>query len=233
VRQVFAIAGRDLRSTYLSPFGIGGTALFAALCGVLLVLDLDGGQARLDSWFAWLFIVLGLLAALVTMRSFAEEERTGSLELLITAPVTTTQVVLGKLAGALGVLLLVTAASILCPLYLAHLSNPDAGPIVTGYVGLVLVGAAFTSIGLAVSAATGNPLVAAAGTAAALIALWFGALVGGGLTGRPRAVLDYLSPASHVVGFLRGTLSITDVGYFLSVVIVGAVVTSLVVDGRR
>jgi ABC-2 type transport system permease protein len=233
VRQALTIAGRDLRTTYLSPFGVGTTAGFVAASGVLLVIDLGGGQARLDGWFAPLFVLLGLLAALITMRSFAEEERSGGLEMLLTAPVSKGSVVAGKLMGALGVLLVVTAATVVCPLLVAGMGNPDAGPIVTGYIGVVLVGGAFVAAGLAVSAATGNPLVAATGTAALLLGLWFGGLVGGGLTGRPKVVLDYLSPASHVTGFLRGTVGVIDVVYFLSLALAGVTVAMVALARRR
>ena len=77
MRQAVTIAARDLRATYVSAFGIGCTAAFAALAGVLLVFDLRGNQARLDLWFSSLFVALGLLAALLTQRAFAEEERSG------------------------------------------------------------------------------------------------------------------------------------------------------------
>jgi ABC-2 type transport system permease protein len=233
VRQALTIAGRDLRTTYFSPFGIGTTAGFVAASGVLLVIDLHPGQARLDAWFASLFVLLGLLAALVTMRSFAEEERSGGLELLLTAPVSPGQVVAGKLLGALGVLMVIAAATVVCPLVVASMGRPDAGPIVTGYVGLVLVGGAFVATGLAVSAATANPLVAATGTAAVLVGLWFGGLIGGGLTGKPKAVLDYLSPANHVTGFLRGTVGVVDVVYFLSFAVAGVTVAMIVLARRR
>lgn len=233
MRPALTIAGRDLRAAYLSPFGIGTTAGFVALAGVLLVLDLNPGQARLDAWFASLFVLLGLLASLVTMRSFAEEERAGSLELLVTAPVATWQIVLGKLLGALGVLVVVAAASVVCPLVVASMGHPDGGPVITGYVGLLLVGGAFASIGLAVSATTANPLVAATGTAAGLLALWFGGLLAGSLTGRPRAILDYISPATHVTGFLRGTIGVTDVVYFVSLLVIGALGAGAVLEGRR
>ena len=163
MRQALTIAARDLRATYLTPFGFGCTAAFAALSGVLLVFDLRGNQARLDLWFAGLFIALGLLAALLTMRSFAEEERAGTLELLLTAPVRLWQVAVGKLLGVAGVLVALVAATVACPLLVAGMGDPDPGPILTGYTGVVLVGFAFVAVGLAVSAATANPLVAAAG----------------------------------------------------------------------
>jgi ABC-2 type transport system permease protein len=233
VRQVLAIASRDLRSTYASAFGVGCTAGFAALSGVLLVFDLRGNQARLDLWFSFLFVALGLLAALLALRSFAEEERAGTLELVLTSPVSDWQVALGKLLGVLGVLAVVIAATVACPLLVSSMGNPDTGPILTGYVGLVLLGAGFLALGLAVSAATGNPLVAAAGTAAVLVALWLGGVLAGGLGGRAHLVLEYLSPASHVTGFLRGTLALVDVTYFVSMIVVGFAGALGVLRARR
>src|SRR5437867_1439394 len=135
MRQALAIASRDLRSTYLTPFGVGCTAGFAAFAGVLLVVDLRGDEARLDAWFAPLYVVV--------------------------------------------------------------------------------------AVGLAVSAATGNPLAAAVGTAAVLLGLWGMGVVAAGLTGRLGRVLSYLAPSSHVTGFLRGTLALTDLVYFLSFAALG------------
>jgi ABC-2 type transport system permease protein len=151
---------------------------------------------------------------------------------VLTSPVRLWQVALGKLLGVLGVLGVVIAATVACPLLVSSMGNPDAGPVVTGYVGLVLLGAGFLAIGVAVSAATANPLVAAAGTAAVLVALWLGGVLAGGLGGRPHLVLEYLSPSSHVTGFLRGTLALTDVVYFVSMIVAGFA-GALAVLGRR
>ena len=203
MRQAVTIAARDLRATYVSAFGIGCTAAFAALAGVLLVFDLRGNQARLDLWVSSLFVALGLLAALLTQRAFAEEERSGTLELLLTSPVRFWQVAVGKLFGVCGVLLAAIAATVVCPLLVASLGNPDGGPIITGYVGLVLVG------------------------------LWLAGVLAGGLGGRLHVVLEYLSPTSHVTGFLRGTLSIADVAYFVSMTVVGVVGVTVVLGTRR
>jgi ABC-2 type transport system permease protein len=230
---VTAIAGNEVRVTFLSAFGIGTAAGFAALAGALLIFDLSPGVARFDAWFASLFVVVGLFASLVTMRALAEEERSGTLELLLTGPVTTGRVIIGKLLGAVAVLALVTIFTFVCPLAVATMAHPDFGPIVTGYLGVIVVGSAFVSVGIAVSAATGNPLISAVATAAILLALWFGGVVGGGLTGAPRAVLDYFSPASHVTGFLRGTISAADLTYFASVIVVGVASAVAVVEARR
>ena len=233
MRQAVTIAARGLRATYVSAFGIGCTAAFAALAGVLLVFDLRGNQARLDLWFSSLFVALGLLAALLALRAFAEEERSGTLELLLTSPVRLWQVAVGKLLGVAGVLAAAIAATVVCPLLVASMGNPDPGPILTGYAGLALVGVAFLALGLALSATTPNPLVAAAGTAAVLVALWLAGVLAGGLGGRPHVVLEYLSPTSHVTGFLRGTLAVADIAYFLSMALAGLVGVIAVLGARR
>jgi ABC-2 type transport system permease protein len=233
VRQALTIAARDLRATYVSAFGIGCTAAFGALAGVLLVFDLRGNQARMDLWFSSLFVALGLLAALLAQRSFAEEERSGTLELLLTSPVHHLHVAVGKLLGVCGMLVAAIAATVVCPLLVASMGNPDGGPIVTGYVGLFLVGTGFLALGLAVSAATPNPLVAAAGTAAVLVALWLAGVLAGGLGGRPHVILEYLSPTSHVTGFLRGTVAVADVAYFLSMAVIGVAAVIAVLGSRR
>jgi gliding motility-associated transport system permease protein len=232
-RPLLAIAWRDLRATYLSAFGIGATAGYAALAGVVLVISLRGNQARLDTWFGPMYVALGLVACLLTTRSFADEERSGGLELLLTAPLQRWQVVAGKLLGAVAVLAVLGASTVACPLLVAHLGRVDTGPVVTGYAGLVVMGLAFVAVGLAVSAATSNPLVSASGSAAILVALWLAGVVAAGLRGLPQFVLQYLSPTQHVTGFLRGTLSVADVTYFLSVAVVGVGACVIVLGQRR
>ena len=125
------------------------------------------------------------------------------------------------------------AATVACPLLVVNMGNPDSGPVFTGYVGLFVVGIAFLAVGLAASAATASPLVAAAGTAAALLALWLGGVLAGGLGGRPHLVLDYLSPASHVTGFLRGTLAVSDFTYFASMALAGVAAAWAILRTRR
>ena len=227
------LGARELRATFGSAFGYGLTAGFLALAGVLLVFALRPGEARLDGWFGPLFVVAGVLAALLTMRSFAEEERSGSLELLLTAPLPLWQVVAGKFVGVAAVYLVMLAGTVACPLLLASMGEPDTGPITTGYLGLVLVGLAFLAVGLAASAATSSQLIASTATAGVLMALWFAAGLTSTLDGTWRTVLDYLSPSTHVTGFLRGTLALADVVYFLSLATLGLTLTLVLVRERR
>lgn len=234
LRRVAAVAGRELRSTFGTAFGYGLVAGFLALAGLLLVFALRAGEARLDSWFAWLFVAFGVLAPLLAMRTLADEERSGSLELLLTSPVRTGEVVAGKLVGVVALFVLLVAGTLVCPWLVARMGDPDPGPIVTGYIGLVLVGLGFLAVGLAASAATSNQLVAAASAAGLLLALWFGAGLADALGGGAVAsTLRYLSPSTHVTGFLRGTLAIADVTYFLGMCVLGALAAVTIVEARR
>jgi len=233
VRAARAIAGRELRSAFSSPFGYGLVAGYLALAGLLLVLALRDGEARLDGWFTPMFVLTAALCALLTMRSFAEEERTGSLELLLTAPLRGRDVVVGKLLGAFGVVAVIVAATVTAPIIVGVLGDPDWGPVVTGYIGLALVALCFCALGLVSSAATASQLVAAAVSAGLLLGLWFGAAALGNAPGFVGAALTYLSPAEHVSGFLRGTIAAVDVVYFASFVPVALSAATAVLRVRR
>ena len=233
IGPTIAIAGRDLKAVTASAFGVGLLAGTAALSGAILVVDLRGGQARLDQWFSALVVLVGLLAVLVSTRAFAEEERRGSLELVLTAPVSRIQVVIGKLGGALGVLLAAIAATAGCPIVVATMGHPDGGPILTGYVGLGVAAVAFAALTGAVSAAAANPLTSAVGGSALLLALWATGVVAGGARGRVHDVGTALSPASHLTGFLRGTLAVPDLAYFAALAVFGVGATVAVLSWRR
>ena len=233
VARISAIAGREIRAIGASPFGVGAIAGLAGVSGATLVFDLRAGQARLDTWFDALVVLVGLLAVLVTTRTFAEEERRASLEYLLTSPVTAVQVAVGKLLGTVVILAVALVGTVACPLLVAGMGHPDPGPIITGYVGLVLASVAFAAVGCAMSAATSNPLVSAAATAGVLLLAWGAGLIGSGLRGRTQMVLAAFSPASHLTGFLRGTLGPRDVGYFMVVAGIGLAGTVAVLNSRR
>lgn len=233
VRIPVIIAYRDAKAAFARPIGYGLTAGFLVLAGVLLVLALRAGEARLDGWFAPLYLLTGVLAALLGMRSFAEEEAAGSLEVLTTGPFRPWQLVMGKLGGVMIVFSIVAVATFVAPFLLASMGDPDLGPVVTGYIGLFLLGAAFLSVAVAASAATASQLVAGAVAVGILMGLWFGTVVVSGLDGPVRTVVEYLSPSNHVTGFLRGTLALDDVVYFLSLAIVGIVVAAELLRSRR
>jgi ABC-2 type transport system permease protein len=233
IGPTLAIAGRDVRAIGASAFGVGTMAGTAALSGAVLVVDLRAGQARLDQWFGALIVLVGLLSVLVATRSFSEEERRGSLELVLTAPVSRAQVAVGKLCGTWAVLVGAVVATVGCPILVAMVGHPDGGPIVTGYVGLLAAAVAFAALAAAASAATSNPLTGAAAGAAVLLALWASGVVTSGGRGRLHDVLTGLSPTTHITGFLRGTLALPDLVYFGLLAVFGLGATITVLSWRR
>ncbi|MGH9184455.1 MAG: ABC transporter permease, partial [Acidimicrobiales bacterium] len=206
---------------------------FLALAGVLLVGALRTGEARLDGWFSPLFALSAVLCALLAMRTFAEEERTGSLELLLTAPLRPWQVVLGKLTGTVAVFAAAVAATVTAPVLVATMGNPDLGPVVTGYAGWLLLGVAYCAVGVAASTATASQLAAGAATAGLLLGLWFSDAVTDGMNGTVGRILAYGSPGNHVDGFLRGTIAAADVVYFVSMTVLAGAVAATILRARR
>jgi ABC-2 type transport system permease protein len=130
-------------------------------------------QTTIQSFLTWGSIFLMFLGPALTMRLFAEEEKLGTLELLLTSPVRDVEVVLGKYFAALGMFIIMNGITFYYPLLLAWFGHPDWGPIFSGYLGLILIGAVFISIGLFTSSLTSNQILAYALGSIFILALWF------------------------------------------------------------
>jgi ABC-2 type transport system permease protein len=160
-----------------------------------------------------------LFAAALAMRLVAEEKKLGTWELLLTAPVRDTEVVLGKFLGSLGVLVSMLALTFYFPILLwAFGGDPDTGPIITGYLGLFLLGAASLSIGLFASSITSNQIVAAVVAGGILAVLYFVGAAGDNMSGAVGDILSYISLSSHFPDFINGIIDTRAIVYYLSVV---------------
>jgi ABC-2 type transport system permease protein len=179
-------------------------------------------KASVQGIFEYAPIGLSLLVVpVVTMRLLAEEKRTGTLEMLITLPVTDSDVILGKYLGGLGLVLTLVLATIAYPFAMFkwpwNLGPLDWGPVLAGYFGLVLFSAAAVAIGLLVTALTESQAIAFFITFFLLVSLWYVSEVAAFLGGTFGNVLEYLSFQTHLDGFARGIVDTRDVIYFLSV----------------
>lgn len=156
----------------------------------------------------------------------------GTIELLLTSPVTDTQVVLGKYLASLALLGLLLACTFFLPLYVMLYGNPDPGPIVAGYLGLLLLGASILAIGIFLSSLTSNQLVAAITSIVTVFLLW---LIGfaSQAPGRLGKVFGYLSLMEHYQDFMRGILATTHVVYYLSVITACLYLTVKSVESAR
>jgi ABC-2 type transport system permease protein len=222
------IAKREFRSNFDSPLA------YVVICLGLIMLGfvffyLNGGfwqadRASLQSLFFQAPRGLSfLIVPVVTMRLLAEEKRSGTLEMLITLPVRDHEVILGKFLGAWGLVLLLIASTAVYPLVMFrfpwHLGALDAGPIVSGYIGLILYSAAAVSIGLLISTLTESQVIAFFLTFVILFALhsvgWIEG-VGGPIV---RTVIGFVSFDARLAPFARGMINSRDVVFFVSITI--------------
>jgi ABC-2 type transport system permease protein len=171
---------------------------------------------------------------IVTMRSYAEEKRSGTIELLLTAPLTDLQIILGKFTGAMGLyasMLLVTALSMGA---LFFFGTPEVKPLLATYLGLLLMGGCFVSVGLLISSFTSNQIVAGAVTFGVFLILW---VINWPAPFAPwpwlQTFLNYASIVDHFDDFSRGVLDTKHVVYYISFIAVGLFLTARSVDTER
>jgi ABC-2 type transport system permease protein len=251
VGNILAVAGKELRSYFASPIAYIVTGFWALVFGyffyVMLYFFLQRSQQAMgmgpqsvnvnQDMIRYVLsnasvVVLFVLPA-ITMRTYSEEKRSGTIELLLTSPLTDLQIILGKFLGTLalyGAMLLVTV------LYIALLfwfGNPEVKPILAGYLGLLLLGGCFLSIGLFISSLTKNQIVAAVITFVTFLMLWVIDWMASDATGTTATVLRYLSITGHFEDFSKGIIDTKHVIYYLSLITFGLFLTAKAVDTER
>jgi ABC-2 type transport system permease protein len=242
MNPMMTIAKREFRSYFDSPlayvviclslFGIG--LLFFAYHGGFWQVD----KASVGGLFDWAPVGLSLLVVpVVTMRLLAEERRSGTLEMLITLPVSDSDVILGKYIGALGLVFTVIAALLVYPIAMFrwpwNLGPFDWGPVLAGLVGLSLFAAAAVAIGLLVSALTESQSIAFFVTFFVLASLWYLAEFAAILSGTAANVLEFISFQTRLEGFERGLVDTRDVVYFLSVTALSLALSFRALERRK
>jgi ABC-2 type transport system permease protein len=170
---------------------------------------------------------------MITMRTYSEEKRSGTIELLLTAPLTDLQIIMGKFLGAMALYAAMLAVTFVHMAVLYAFGRPEWIPIATGYLGMLLMGGCFISIGLLISSLTKNQIVAGMITFAVFLLLWVINWIGSFTGPTTQAVLDYLSITNHLDDFTRGILDTTHLVYYLSFIAFGLFLTARSVDTER
>lgn len=255
MRNALAIAGKELRSYFVSPVGyvvltgfllLGGWFFFnllsrfsfllniyAAMRNPELQAQLNLNDAVITPLLHNLSVVLVIIVPMITMRSFAEERRSGTYELLMTAPLSITEVVAGKFLAVLAFLLIMIGLTGVYPLVLMLFGNPEVGVMLAGYLGLTLLAVSFATIGLLTSSLTENQIIAAVSCLVTLLLLYviaWPADTAGGLLGE---VLKYLSLTEHFAEMVKGVIDTRDLVYFASVIALGLFLTQRSVESVR
>jgi ABC-2 type transport system permease protein len=177
--------------------------------------------------------VLSILTPVITMRLLSEETKTGTMETLMTAPVTDFEVVFGKFLAAWGLYGVMLTPTLLYIAALSWVGNPDIGPIISSYIGLILMGAMFVSVGLLVSALTKNQIVSAVIGIGALMILWFAGYYVAGGEGWSSEILRYIGTFGHWDTFTKGLIDTRDIIYYASLTALFIFITVRVVESRK
>lgn len=226
MKNTMLIARREFRAYLTSPMAYIVACVFLVLYGALFVWyfnNTDYSDTSINGYlgyWGWVNpgnLILMMFAAALAMRLIAEEKKLGTWELLLTAPLRDTEIVMGKFLGSLGMLVSMLALTLYFPLLLWIFGNPDGGPIITGYLGLFLLGAASLSIGLFASSVTSNQIVAAVIAGGILAVLYFIGSAGGSISGAVGDILSYISLSSHFPAFMAGIIDTQAIVYYLSV----------------
>lgn len=229
--MILTIASRELKNLFLSPLAWAIMAVLQLILAYLFLSQLDtfvqlqprlagieGAPGVTDIVVAPLLQTTGFLLLLVapaiTMRVFSDERRNRTLSLLLSAPVSMTDIVLGKFLGVTLFFLLLLVLLAAMPLALYAGTTLDAGKLAAGLLGLALLLSAIAAIGVFMSSLTEQPVVAAISTLGLLLMLWIIDWSGGSGEGVTE-LLPYLSLKTHFESFLKGLFSTADVAYYL------------------
>ncbi len=236
MRIIYSIARKELMIYFASPIAYVVAGVFLALTGVFFIDSIDRPFAEaavrgllLNS----VFFLMTLLPPILTMRLLAEEQKLGTIELLLTAPVRDYEVIIGKYLASLAIL----SVTILCTLFyvgiLYKFSSPDLGPIFSGYLGFLIYGAACLSIGMLASSLTANQIVAAVVGFGIILLFTVIDRVSTVLSGMVATILAQLSLTTHFDAFSRGVIATNDITYYLILTFVFLFLATRSLESRR
>lgn len=234
MERTLTIAKREFRSYFNSP------AAYIVICLFLLLLGFFFwnpffliNRASVRSMFDLMSVLLLPTAPAMTMGLLSEEKRTGTIEVLLTMPVRDSEVIIGKFLGALGLLAVLLSLTLAYPISVGTLGNLDWGPVLTGYLALLLEGAAMLAIGVLASSWTSNQLIAFFTAGILCFALWILSRFLPFLPQSAASALEWLSFDYHFQNMVRGVVDSRNVIYFLSVIGLSLAMAFRSLESRR
>ncbi|MBU08040.1 MAG: hypothetical protein CME13_08720 [Gemmatimonadetes bacterium] len=257
MRNLWAIYTKELRSYFVSPVAYVIAGVFLFLSGYLFrnilmqfnfwciqfsqrAQFMQGGMPNLNlnemvvtQFFGVMDFIWLLVVPMLTMRLLAEEKKNGTMELLMTSPISTVEILLGKFLACLTLYMTIVALTLVYCGILELYGDPDWGPIWSAYLGYLLLGGTFIGVGMLASSVTENQIVAVLLAFGALLTLWlidWSASFAGPTAAK---VLQYLSIIQHLQDFQRGVIDTSDVVFYLSFIFFSLFVTTRVLESRR
>jgi ABC-2 type transport system permease protein len=254
MRNYLTIVGKELRTMFVSPIAYVVLAVFFGVSGYFFYVimsfyvqqasmrqfgaspfPMDVPTMVVESYLGIISTILLFLLPMITMGVFAEERKRGTIELLLTSPLTHLQLILGKFSGAFIFLLVMFVPAVLNILLIVTYTDPAPPilPYLVGLLGALLLGGALLAVGLFVSSLTENQIVAAAATFGVFIILWVLDASAGPSTTVLNETLRYLSVLNHYEDFTKGIFDTQHLVFYLSFMVFGLFLTSLALDSDR
>lgn len=256
--NVIAIFQRELKAFFVSPIAYVVLTVFLLLSGFFFTnifsavvqnsmmqgmrsqqmgqppQPIDVPSIVTRSFFGTMSVVLLFMIPMVTMGLFSEERKRGTIELLLTAPLTSLQVVLGKFLSGLAFFACMLGLSLVFMLTLSYFSRPELGPLASGYLGLLLYGASLVALGMFISSLTENQIIAAVLSFGLILTLWIIDSFAGGSSGTIGGqILSYLSVIEHLEDFIKGVIDTSNVIFYASLATLGLILTYRSVESFR
>ncbi len=252
MNNILAIAQKEVRAYFASPIAYVVIGLFTLLFGYFYVailnwfvqqgmqmsmgmgpMTLNVNQQMIRPLLLNMTVVLLFVLPMITMRTYAEEKRSGTIELLLTSPLTDLQIILGKFFGAMALYAAMLLVTLVYVAALFFFGSPEWKPIATAYLGLLLMGGCFVSVGLLVSSFTRNQIVAGMLTFGVFLLLWVIDWIGSFAGPTIEPIVTYLSITQHFDDFAKGVIDTKHLVYYLSFMTFGLFLTAKSVDSER
>ncbi|MSP78079.1 MAG: hypothetical protein EXR67_00720 [Dehalococcoidia bacterium] len=235
LRNTLAITWKETKTYFSSPYAFIIAGVFLALTGYFFVQSISGPlpEASIRNWALGSTIIFVLWSPVLTMRLLAEEQKLGTLELLMTAPVRDSEIVMGKYLAALLVLLSTMVLTLFYVGMLMFFGDPDLAPIFVGYLGLLLYGAATLAVGLLASSFSPNQIVSAVVGFGVLLLLTLIAQAAPLTQGLTSQLLQQISLTDHFLDFARGIIDSHNIVYFVVFTALMLFLTSRNLESRR
>ncbi|HWW83749.1 MAG TPA: ABC transporter permease [Vicinamibacterales bacterium] len=254
MRNMIAIAEKELKGYFASPIAYIVIGFWSLLYGYFYVailqffvrqsmqmgqMGMQGPQSMninqqmVRPLLQDVLILVLFLMPMITMRTYAEEKRSGTIELLLTSPVSDFQIIMGKFLGALSLYAVMLSVTLIHVAILFVYGRPEWKPILTSYIGLLLFGGCFLSLGLLISSLTKNQIIAGMVTFGVFLLLWVITWIGSFSGPTVDKLTQYLSIVDHFDDFAKGVLDTTHIIYYLSFITFGLFLTAKSVDSER
>jgi ABC-2 type transport system permease protein len=241
VRNIWTISIREYKQYFGTPAAYLVAFMMMLILGIIFYANVVAAMLQqfapnVQVVFGPMVTILLFATPAITMRLLSEEQRLGTMELLLTAPVRDWELVIGKWLGGFLFMLTIVAITWVFPIYLNTIVDPgiDQGPLISGYIGIILFTAALVAIGVAVSSLFSNQIASFFLTLGIYLVIWLIGIPSQAAGGSGSEILRYLDFSNHFYNtFYRGIIDLSDVVYYLSVTALALLLGSVSVEMRR